>query len=161
NQTLIEHYNGTNWTVISSPNQGTNGSELQAISAFASNDVWAAGFYYDSSLVSHTLIEHWDGTTWTVSTSTNQGSNANELYGISARASNDVWAAGYYDNGTHYQTLIEHWNGTTWTTATSANSGTNDNYLEAIYAYGASDVWAVGSYYNGTGSSFTLTEHWD
>src|SRR5581483_7401423 len=40
-KTLIEHFNGKRWFVVSSPN-GTNGyGELTAVAALSPNDVWA------------------------------------------------------------------------------------------------------------------------
>jgi hypothetical protein len=59
---VIEHWNGTSWTVVSSPNpnpQGNNG--LGAVAAVSAGDVWAVG---------HQLLgpftEHWDGSKWTI-----------------------------------------------------------------------------------------------
>src|SRR6266496_3053776 len=44
--TLTEHWNGTGWSIIPSPSPGTyNGNVLNAISAVATNDVWAVGWY--------------------------------------------------------------------------------------------------------------------
>src|SRR5438094_6297442 len=46
-RTLIEHWDGTSWMVIRSPNAGgfrwTH--TLKGVSGVASNDVWAVGFY--------------------------------------------------------------------------------------------------------------------
>ena len=64
---------------------------------------------------------HWDGSTWSIVAGTpNVGSGANFLYGVDARAANDVWAVGNDDLAD--PTLIEHWNGSAWSTV-PAHSG--------------------------------------
>src|SRR5205814_4966051 len=65
-RTLIEHWDGSRWGVVSSPNvPGQSSSELWGVTAIASDDAWAIGFSLDDSAVGSTLAEHWDGTTWT------------------------------------------------------------------------------------------------
>src|SRR5215472_8050367 len=60
-QTLTEHWDGSRWTYIPSPNFGSLGNTLYGVSASSSNDVWAVGFYTDSHYLSHVLTEHWNG----------------------------------------------------------------------------------------------------
>src|SRR5215212_9164186 len=45
--TLTEHWDGSAWTVIPSPNQGTitSTNRLYSVTAVAANDVWAVGYY--------------------------------------------------------------------------------------------------------------------
>ena len=43
-QMLTEHWNGSNWSIVSSPSPGTyNGNELYGVAAISTNDVWAVG----------------------------------------------------------------------------------------------------------------------
>jgi hypothetical protein len=65
--TVIEHWNGTSWKVVASPNTGT-ATALNSISAISPNDIWAAGCAAcgDVGGNSPALIEHWDGTRWSV-----------------------------------------------------------------------------------------------
>lgn len=159
-QTLVEHWNGGAWSVVSNPNVGTTYNELHGVTAVAANDVWTVGYYYSSGSEGYrTLIEHWDGNTWSIVPSPNVGIYANILYGVTAVAANDVWAVGMFLNGESYQTLIEHWDGSTWSLIPSLNGGANYNNLTAVVAIAANDVWAVG-YYITTGYR-TLIEHWD
>jgi len=114
-QTLIEHWNGTSWSVVPSPNVGTNYNQLQGVAAVSANDVWAVGGYFTSDGIYQTLIEHWDGTSWSVILSANPGEGADAFAGVAVVSANDVWAVGFYeDNVGPSQTLIEHWNGTSW-----------------------------------------------
>ena len=65
-QTLIEHWDGSVWTIVHSHNPGTSGNYLQAITEVpTSGDLWAVGYYYESGHP-HTLIERWDGINWQV-----------------------------------------------------------------------------------------------
>src|SRR5947209_7919408 len=41
--TLTEHWNGAQWSIVHSPNVGSTGSFLQAVTAISTNDVWAVG----------------------------------------------------------------------------------------------------------------------
>jgi hypothetical protein len=44
---LIEHWDGTAWTTVPSPNPGTALNYLNGVAAVSSNDVWAVGYYRD------------------------------------------------------------------------------------------------------------------
>jgi hypothetical protein len=151
---------GPDWTVVTSPNQGTAENQLFGVTVVSSSDVWAVGHYYNGS-VSRTLIEHWDGTSWTIATSPNASTFSNQLMGVVALANNNVWAVGSYNNGTVNQTLIVHYNGTSWSLATSANIGAGGDGLYAVSAVSANNIWAVGLYNNASDTERTLTEHYD
>src|SRR5262249_50041545 len=93
------------WAVVSSPNVGTQSNYLYGVAAVSTNDVWAAGSYISDSGI-QTLVEHWDGSIWSVIPSAN-ASMYDDLRGVAAVSPNDVWAVGDYDNGTVDQTLTE------------------------------------------------------
>jgi hypothetical protein len=148
-RTLIMHWNGSAWSVISSPDPSTGANYLYGVAAISASDVWAVGAY-DNGDLNQTLILHWNGSAWSVVASPNGLSSDNRLYGITAVSANDVWAVGYYYTRSVDRTLMEHWNGDTWSVVSSPNSGTSDrlNTLYGVAAVSASDVWAVGySYY--------------
>src|SRR5213594_274785 len=66
---LVSHgASGANWTLINSPNANNQANELHGVSAAADNDAWAVGTVYTDNTFtrSKTLIEHWDGTHWSV-----------------------------------------------------------------------------------------------
>src|SRR6266487_3376332 len=46
------------WTIVTSPNLGTDNNYLLGVDAAGANDVWAVGHYYNGS-ATRTLIEHW------------------------------------------------------------------------------------------------------
>ncbi len=108
-QTLMEHWNGTSWSVVPSPSPGTRYNYLNGVAAVSSNDVWAVGYYVNGSFPDYeTLVEHWNGTSWSVIPSPDPGTGYNYLNGIAAVSANDVWAVGYYNNSSNTaQTLVE------------------------------------------------------
>ncbi|HMA36630.1 MAG TPA: S-layer homology domain-containing protein [Chloroflexia bacterium] len=161
-QMLIERWNGTQWNMVAPPVAGTGGSTLQAVSARASNDVWAVGQYRPTpGAALQTLTLHWDGSQWSVVASPNAGSLDNHLLGVVAIAANDAWAVGYYTTSLlPFHTLALHWNGTSWSTVSVPNPSFG-GALAAVAAVSGSDVWAVGAYAPDlSGNGRTLVIHW-
>jgi hypothetical protein len=161
--TFSEHYDGKNWTLVRTPNVGTGPNSLHGVVALAPNDVWAVGYstattkpppgQYD--VPTKTLIEHYDGTSWSVVPSPNVGPNSqyqsNRLLGISAVSPNDIWAFGSYfaASGSENQfTLLLHWDGSSWTVQPSPDPKPG-NFLADILWGGVvttpGSVWIVGS----------------
>jgi len=148
---LAEHWNGTAWSVVPVPTPaGSASSQLSGISALSPSNLWAVGSVttvVGTTVQARTLVEHWNGSTWSIVRSRN-ATSSNLLTGVAAVAANDVWAVGYTitTDGTNQpdRTLIEHWNGTTWSVVASPNVGANDNLLNGVSAT-TGDVWAVGS----------------
>jgi len=160
NQTLIEHWDGTSWSIVNSPNTSlTRDNVLRAVSCASDSDCWAVG-YYSSGSANQTLTARWDGRSWTLITSPNTSSTqSNFLYGVTCTSPLDCWAAGYYYSGSANQTLIERWDGSSWAVITSPNSNTTQyNQLQSITCASPSDCWAVGNYQNLAYK--TLAEHY-
>jgi hypothetical protein len=67
--TVIEHYDGTRWTRVKSPNPQPYATQcLFGVSASSPTEAWAVGTYgYNDENFGPTrnLLAHWDGTTWT------------------------------------------------------------------------------------------------
>ena len=157
--TVIEHWNGSQWSIVPSPNVGSNGNVLIGVTVLSERNIWATGFAINSNNIQQTLIEHWNGTRWSVVASPNVGSNGSGLTTVSAISAIDIWTVGAYvlANG-NTQNLVEHWNGTRWSVVPSPNVGGND-FLGASAAVSANDVWAVGTFTASTGFLQTLIEH--
>ncbi len=153
--------NQKHWQIIASPNVGNVGSQLNAVAAVSTSDIWSVGEYYNPVYSTETLAEHWNGSTWQVVTSPNDGTDINQFNGVAVVAAKDVWAVGFYRNGP-LRTLIEHWDGTQWSIIASPNVGNSHNQLESITALSANNIWAVGTYFD-THLRFNLTliEHWN
>jgi hypothetical protein len=146
---LAERWNGTAWSIVPSRN-ATTSNLLTGVAAVAGNDAWAVGYTITtdgSNQPDRTLIEHWNGTAWSIVASPSPASN-DTLSGVAARSAGDVWAVGTRLDRSGAipigRTLTEHWNGTSWSVVASPNVGANDNLLNGVSAT-TGDVWAVGS----------------
>jgi hypothetical protein len=147
-RTLTEHWNGSSWNIVSSPNPGSYYSRLDGVTAIAPNDVWAVGSFSSASGSDPdmTLVEHWNGTAWSVVSSPSPGLFFNALRDVTAASANDVWAVGYASDDLQLPdyTVIEHWDGATWSVVSSPNSPTQpDSNLWGVTARDGI-VWAVG-----------------
>lgn len=146
-QILIEHWNGTKWNVVTSPTRNVSYMALAGLAVVSANDIWGVGSYLTATQSQEkTLIEHWNGTAWSVISAPGQSRSA--LTGIAVLSATDIWAVGghgYFDQPG--QTLIEHWNGTVWRIVPSPNPGSTDNGLGGVARVpGTRTLWAVGSY---------------
>ena len=96
---------GANWKVVASPNAGTQANSLSSVDAVADNDLWAVGWAWNNRLFAYrTLIEHWNGASWSMVRSPNATNGYNLLNGVAVVAANDVWAVGQAANGSTYHT---------------------------------------------------------
>jgi hypothetical protein len=148
-RTLTQHFDGSAWTIVPSANpEGDTQTVLYSVSGTAAGDVWAVGSTHNGLFPSRTLIQHWNGTQWSIVPSPSPDTQLNELRAVAAVSADDVWTVGYR-GGTHsetpLETLILHWNGASWTQVSSPNVPGGANELNAIVTLSASDVWAVGS----------------
>jgi hypothetical protein len=166
---LIEQWNGTSWNIVPGATlPANNGSGLGAIAVIprTHGNLWAVGYYQDSTTSFYdTLIEQWNGTSWSVipSPNYNPATNYNMLQGVVALSPTNAWAVGLILNTQNYtaQTLIEHWNGTAWKIAKSIGPSTSNNVLVSVTALAANNVWGVGYYSDGNGFDESLTMHWN
>jgi hypothetical protein len=160
-RTLIEHWDGTAWKVVSSESPGQL-SALGGLAAESPNDVWAVGAYFNEAGNQQTLVERWNGKVWKVVSSPSPGSAYNGLSKLAVVTPKDIWAVGSSGNGNTSQTLVERWDGKIWQVIPSPNvTNAIYNSLAAIVAINANDLWAVGSSesYDGYETS-TLVERW-
>ena len=148
---LLEHWDGATWSSVACPlPPGAGDARLSAVTALSPTDVWAVGFYMtgqtETTKDSHGLIEHFDGTTWSVVPSPHlttgsrpPGGYSDDLVGVAARAPDDVYAVG--------GSRLVHWDGKTWTVEAYQASGAT---LEAIAAPPRGTLWAVGERLTGS-----------
>jgi len=154
-QTLVAHYDGTSWSVVSSPNTATDQDNiLSAVTCAAANDCWAVG---SDTNYSQALIEHWDGASWSMVNAPQVGSILNAVTCVST---SDCWAAGpYYTPNPPAHTFLAHWDGNAWSQVSSPNTNqTDSDYLAGIACVSSADCWAVGQYWRKSVPQ-TLTLH--
>lgn len=153
--TLTEHWNGKSWSVVASPTPGS-GANLTAITRVpGTNQLWAVGFYFPASGGGQpSLIEQWNGSSWSVVASPNPGAGFNDLYGVAAVGPNNVWAVGQYSPGeVPIIALVEHWNGSDWSQVSVPSPDAEDSLYGVTRIPHTNKLWAVGvasSQINGT-----------
>ena len=139
-QTLVEHWDGTKWTVVPSPHPNSD-DYIRSLTAVSAKDVWLGGEWFGDApqYTEHPLVEHWDGTTWSLVKSP-PGTDPWDIVGLSAT---DAWMVG--DQG-FYVTLLEHWDGSAWSIVQSPVGGPGDSELNGATKLTDGTLWAVGSW---------------
>jgi len=161
---VIEHWDGTAWTNVTIPRPGVS-SVLTSIAAFSSNDVWAAGWFENSTETAiQPLIEQWNGTAWTVVSDPVEQDTV-FVTGIAGSSASDIWVVGYVEPGSVDEPFAQHWNGTGWTETAVPVRGQGSNIMYGVVAPAPNDAWAVGLSTTkappAESVTLTLIEHWD
>ena len=147
------------WSIVPSPNSGTGINQLKGVACVSSSFCTAVGGYSNnSSGISQTLIESWNGTSWSIVPSPNSGYSF--LNGVACVSSSSCTAVGtsYINTSDTFLSLIESWDGTSWSIVASPNTGTSD-FLNGVACVSSGFCTAVGYYYNsGSGVFQTLIE---
>lgn len=161
---FAERWNGKLWSVVTVPlPSGAVAGRLRGTTAVSPNDVWAVGGYDYLTRSGGTLVEHWDGTSWSIVPSPSPSTGADaypELNAVSATGPDDVWAVGTYFNS-HTRTvnsMREHWDGTTWSLAPGPKLSTEN--LTAVAAGSTTHADAAGFAYPES-SDETAHETWN
>jgi hypothetical protein len=167
NGALIEHWDGSSWSVVANPASSEADSALSSITAVSATDIWAVGLQNaDGEGDSRPLAEHWDGTTWSVVPVPAGNPAQSRFISVSADRPDDAWAVGsHLEPGTSdlATALVEHWDGTAWSVVTGLPDLGN-SLVKAVYAASSSDVWAIAETIAPQGANFPyLFEflHWD
>lgn len=159
-QTLTEHWDGTSWSVVASPNVMKNGVFWAVAAIPSSSNVWAVGTYGKAkSGLARTLTAQWNGTGWIRVGSPNVDKQNTTFFGVASVSATSAWGVGLsYDNSGNNKALTEHWNGSSWKVVSSPNVE-GDSILTGVTTVPASNMlWAVGVSYAPTGGSQTVTE---
>jgi len=155
--TLAERWNGTAWSVQSTPTQG-NTSNLASVSCSSASECVASGIYLTSSGKQSTLVELWNGKEWKILTTATLPKEDERSWfeSVSCPSSKDCTAVGVVVttlNG--IVPLAESYNGSKWTLQTTP---TPENSLEAqlsgVSCSAASACTAVGEYYSSTEKAY-------
>lgn len=132
-QSLIQHWNGSAWTQVASPNSGS--TYLYDVSAVSATDAWAVGF----ASTGGAFVIRWNGSAWNTVAAPPLAS----LESVAARTGSDVWVAGSDDAGA---SALAHWNGTSWSvTPVTVSGGVGVPTLSAVTLANSSTEWVVGA----------------
>jgi len=111
---LIEHWNGTLWSIVPSPNLTGYESGLFAVKCVTATDCVAVGgpsFQPPFSAPGRRLIEHWNGTAWTIVANPGPSpTTISYLASISCPTPTNCVAVGAFRAPPyHYKTFVEHY----------------------------------------------------
>ena len=97
-------WDGTVWSIVSSPNAGTINDALYSVSCVSVAECVAVGST-DTGSATGTLVMVWDGTVWSIVSSPNAGTTFDRLSSVSCVS--DCVAVGRTDTGNSgYETLV-------------------------------------------------------
>lgn len=165
---LAEHWDGSSWKQVAMPTPaGAIQVDVNAVAATGPADVWAVGNWWAANNAGSLLVEHWDGSAWTIDDVPFPCSTG-QLLGVGGLSGSDVWAVGTCDN----RTLVLHWDGSTWQRMPSPHPGWHSlSQLASVSAISSSSVWAFGNYATAqkkghrrtgyAGARRTLALHWN
>lgn len=138
---VAAHWDGIRWSLVPTlplPPGATEGS-LQDVTATSSQDVWAVGYFSSAQGKTLPLVEHWDGTAWSLVQAPVLGS----LNGVFALSAGETWVVGS-NIGATPNSVTEHWDGLGWTPVRPPNPNAN-SALIGVTELSPRDVWAVGA----------------
>jgi hypothetical protein len=153
--TYAAHWNGTKWTLVSTPNPNFSENHLDGVSCTSSTACTAVG-----NGAGETIAMRWNGTSWSTQTTPNPGT-PNKLKGVSCTSATHCVAVGSKTSSGTEVTLAMTWNGTTWTTQTTPNpTGALSASAEAVSCTSSSFCVAVGVYHASNGP-LPFAMHWN
>jgi hypothetical protein len=153
--TLTDHWNGMTWSTRPSPSpQPGQLNTLEGVACPSATDCWAAGvtshIYTPPGGYTRSLLEHWDGKSWSVAVSP---PGAVTLAGVSCASQSACLAVG---DTSATIAAAQRWNGSRWLNLTPAKPSASLYWLNAVSCRGPAICEAVGG---STGGS--LAQSWN
>ncbi|MGA7733198.1 MAG: hypothetical protein WCD37_18210 [Chloroflexia bacterium] len=145
--TLIQHWNGSAWSIVSSPNESGVENYLRGVSALEDDYAWAVGFTHDVSAgETFSKILRWNGTSWSAVSHPQPGEDFNQLGAVTAISEDQAHAVGtYFPETGAKDTEAQYWDGEDWTVETTPSPEDGANVLLGVAPVSDNDIWAVGS----------------
>jgi hypothetical protein len=159
--TLAEGWNGTRWRIQPTPTPaGAQFAFLNTVACTSPSACTAAGAYSNSSGVSQTLAEHWNGTAWHRQATPNQGPSL--LIGLACTSATACTAVGFSNTNQSPAVLVERSAGAFWRTQAAPNPpGAASSSLNGVACMAHSACVAVGATTSGSRTMVTLAEWWN
>jgi hypothetical protein len=156
-RTLVEHWNGHRWSVLTSPTPRLMTSlGFTAVACPQPISCFGVG-----STATASMVEHWNGHAWSIMKTPPSHKISDLLNGIACPQPRSCFAAGTARDGATNHTFVEHWNGQSWSIMRSRNLvGSRSNTFTAVSCSTPTNCVAVG--YSNIGSAQkTLVESWN
>ena len=159
--TLVEHWNGAKWSIITSPSPGPSVSSfLSGVSCTTATTCVAVGQYSLSSGAIRILVEHWNGTRWSIVASPNRLTFQSALSSVSCATAANCVAVGSSNTLTSpAKTIAQRWNGNRWSIIASPNpTASLESRLVGVSCTAAKNCVAVGQFRTTSDVDKTLVE---
>jgi hypothetical protein len=154
--TLIEHWDGSSWTVVSSPDPAQpkcGDDELLGVTASPAG-TWAVGDACGAPIV----LQLKDGQWQAKSTPSGPAGVPEQLSSVAVASASNAWAVG----NVGLRPLILHWNGTRWGKPRIAfPAGATSATFTGVTAVSPTAAWAVGKANFPHKVTKLLIEHWN
>jgi hypothetical protein len=159
-QALVEHWNGSSWSTLSSPADATESLDPFGTTATPSS-LTLVGARETGTAPYSTLVAAGAPSRLGIVSAPSAGTGENDLFAATTAADGSTWAAGWYidpSSGNH-ETITEQGVNGQWSIVPSPNPGANgDNGFAGISAIPGGGLWAVGIETN-NGNPSTLIEY--
>jgi hypothetical protein len=168
-ESLIERWNGTKWSIVPSPNVASVSNDLDAVSCYSTTFCMAVGATLKgTSFLAQTTAQKWNGSTWSLLQPKNTSTSFNNhLWGVSCSKASFCMAVGYYDTATTELGLTERSNGSAWAIVTSPkHSGGPTKAVDDLWSVSCvknttTFCMAAGDYVNTSSAKQTLVERFN
>lgn len=164
--TLAALWHTDGWLHEDTPTPG-RGGVLRAVSCPAEHGCIAVGYYDDTTTAldtpQRTLAEQWNGRSWTVMDTADEGKGVNSLDAVSCAQAGACTAVGDdVENTGTQETLAEQLAGASWAIRPTPDlTGSQDNELNAVSCTAAGACAAAGDYQDSSSTSFTQALAWN
>ena len=161
-QALAEAWDGTSWTIQSTATPtGATGASLSGISCTSPSACFAVGNSEAPGNELMTLAEGWDGSSWTIQ-STSNPTTYTQLNSVSCTSAVACTAVGSYSTTTSRLVAAEIWDGSSWTIQDTPNLAPQDRgtWLDAVSCSSGTACTAVGGWSAYHVSGF-VADFWD
>lgn len=160
-----QYWNGSSWAnqTTATP-AGATAAELQADHCLSKTSCVAAGSYTTKS-GTFSLVESWNGTSWSIQTSPNpEGSTETRLKGLSCKEITACIAVGYSGTGSTSSLVAIRGNSGTWSLQTvplPAGVGATGGELTGVDCVSSTSCTAVGRYYTSASTYWGMIASWN
>jgi hypothetical protein len=160
-ESLVERWNGTKWSIVTDAPSGGLQPELNMVSCLSTSFCSAVGASFAGTEVPYT--EFWNGTSWTIAaTPAISGATQSLFSGVSCALPTMCMAAGYQHAGSASGNLVERWNGTVWKVQSVPKPQLPAvGFPFAVDCFGPTSCVLVGQATLGMGTGTPLVVTWD
>jgi hypothetical protein len=159
-QNFAETWNGRAWSITTTPNRSTsaNGS-LSAVSCVSSTFCLAVGGDAAHG-ADETVVQQWNGASWTIATDAPSSALQPELNGVSCLSTSFCAAVGASFAGTEVP-FTEFWDGISWTVAATPTVPAATQTLFSTVSCALPGMCEAAGYQDNGSSSGNLVEQWN